>query len=883
MRQNGSLALIRCNYGSSRFVARKPYGADYGAHHIECSMLEEELNAIKAKLAQDPYNQASHQELIACLRLQLPQLWDELAAARTTYNMLFLPSIQEIDQWIADTKTHKPELIGSVYEAVLADYPSVQYWVDYLDYTDDWKRAVPIAKADFKNARKLWQKILSVADELDHREILWDSISVPYDGIWQSFSDLSKWVLTHCGDNYESEMVKANKVFARTKKQLPYYEKFEFDLPQKWQEYLETLNRYRKLVEDLRVPFIRYILEEGSDFKMYLTYMYLLYLKPENLEFELLRFIRLFPDLPVPYAEYIRNCGLFVDSKAKFNSAYDRALRTMTHVDYDQWKIAAQAILSHRKHLIDAGDESELTPLLQDIFSFVEYAIDHNNDGFHSVEKLATTILYELGETEKAYQILEAMVKQFPDQHSVWMYSINCFRIYKQPHVNSFFEQAVNIVDMDWPEGIIEAWLQYVQLQGNSEDYRNAVLKANDQMKKVSLYREQASALVEPESSRKREREDDAEPPAVKKQKDHENEDMKRLREWYMVKVSPITDDKLVRQLFADCGTIRNVVINNNTAFVEFTGERPVLAALTKDKKIVDGEVVTVERHQLSVIYVYNFPPRMSQQAITEFFSGAGKIVDARFPSQTQGKQRRFCYIEYDSAELANNAVAKFNGHVFSENNRDYKLGVAISDPSGKHRHTTYADCKVRVSNIPYEVTKDQLCEFFSAKDVNIPQVNKTRRKDYHNDGIAIVIFDDPEQATDALKKDETQFHGRTIHVTRVGRLYREFREPNTIGVTGVDPSLSKDQISAFFEDKGFKVSKVEIFPANNAALIEFATPAEAGKVTLSPVLDGIQQLGSTARVVAKADIDLLTKLVKRTADTKPRVMIPPSLQKRKR
>lgn len=855
-------------------------------------MLEEELNATKAKLAQDPYNRASHRELIVRLKSQLPQLWDELEAARTTYNMIFLPTTREIDDWIIDTKTYKPELIGNVYEAVIADYPSVRYWVDYLDYTEDWRRAVPVAKADFKNARKLWLKILSVADEPDHREILWDMISAPHEGLDESFSELSKWVLTNLKDDYQSEMTKANKVYAKTKKQLPYYEKFEFDLPAKWQEYLETLNRYRTLLDDLRVPFVRYILEQGYDFKMYLTYIYLLYLKPDNLELELLRFIRLFPDLPVPYAEYIRNCDLFADSNTTFSYAYDRALRLMTQVDYDQWKIVAQAILSHRKHLIDGGDKSELSSLLQDIFSFVEYAIDHNNDGFHSVEKLATTILYEIGESEKAYQILEAMVKQFPDQHSVWMFAINCFRIYRQPHVDSFFEQAVNIVDMDWPEGIIEAWLEHVQLQGNSQDYRNAVLKANAQMKKVSLYREEVKGAIEDRPSKKRDREEDDEDDeeeekkelfSTKKQKNYENPDMKRLREWYMVKVSPITNEKLVKKLFADCGTIRNIVINENAAFVELTGERSVLAALTKDKKIVDDEVVTVERHQLSVVYVYNYPPRMSQQAIVDLFGQVGNIVDARFPNQTHEKQRRFCYIEYTSADSANEAVTKFNGYMLSENNREFKLGVAISDPSVKHRHTTYADCKVRVSNMPYEVSKSQIREFFSSKDVVIPQVNKNRRKDHHNDGIAIVIFEDPDQATNALSKDDTQFHGRNIHVTRVGRLYREFREPNTVGITGVNSSLSIDQIAAYFEEKGYNISKVEIFPANHAALVEFKSPAEAGKFTLAPALEEIQQLGETARVVSKADIDLLTKSVKRSAETKPKSMIPPSLQKRKR
>jgi RNA recognition motif-containing protein len=94
--------------------------------------------------------------------------------------------------------------------------------------------------------------------------------------------------------------------------------------------------------------------------------------------------------------------------------------------------------------------------------------------------------------------------------------------------------------------------------------------------------------------------------------------------------------------------------------------QESVPAALTKDKKRVRGEEVSVHLAWKSTLYVTNFPESADDSAVKELFGQVmfeveygvrctnelakyGIIFDVRWPSKKFKNTRRFCYVQYAS------------------------------------------------------------------------------------------------------------------------------------------------------------------------------------------------------------------------------------------
>ena len=82
---------------------------------------------------------------------------------------------------------------------------------------------------------------------------------------------------------------------------------------------------------------------------------------------------------------------------------------------------------------------------------------------------------------------------------------------------------------------------------------------------------------------------------------------------------------------------------------MEFADSSCVPAALTKDKKRIDGVEVAVHLAWQSTLYVTNFPEGVDDKTIRETFGKYGEIFDVRWPSKKFKNTRRFCYVQYTS------------------------------------------------------------------------------------------------------------------------------------------------------------------------------------------------------------------------------------------
>lgn len=191
---------------------------------------------------------------------------------------------------------------------------------------------------------------------------------------------------------------------------------------------------------------------------------------------------------------------------------------------------------------------------------------------------------------------------------------------------------------------------------------------------------------------------------------------LKRDRERTTVLVSHLpqvaTQDD-VRKLFKDCGDIREIVIkklpNELVATVEFMERESIPAALTRDKKRIHGNEVSVNVGWQSTLYVTNFREGMDDSEMRSLFEKYGTILDVRWPSKRIKTTRRFCYVQFTTSAAARDALYLDGFEV----EPGLKLSVLVSDPTRKKERTDTGARELRVTGVVKTVTKADLEKLF--------------------------------------------------------------------------------------------------------------------------------------------------------------------------
>ncbi|KAK6458883.1 uncharacterized protein RJT20DRAFT_123987 [Scheffersomyces xylosifermentans] len=910
------------------------------------------------KVIECPYKEELHNALIDLL-FERDESPTDLIEAIVEKQRNFVLSEQNVTLWklaidkIPDGSQKDLELFR-FYSLMVEDYPTVLYWEKILSFAIDkvksgseiipaeelpglFSRALKDTSHSYPDVHLIWNIVLGyLQDEYDQtasesvfqmlNSLHIKRISTPHLKLDDSFSELSAFVSRYKEEEYSQLMSKANGIYSASKKMQRYYEELENLLAQEpdklraWSQYLETVAKYVKDVKGLASVsqvFSRAPADSPQWIPFWMTYIYILYdfqrkeIDDESFEWTvnlmisdiLEKFIRTFPSSPASYAEYIRNCSEDDEGETKFAHIIRRLSVLNLQENYDEWKKIALAELNFRfKSSGDAGK-----PLLEVIHRYVTFAIKENNDVFHSVEKLAVSILTELKEFKRADEIVEMLIVYFGSQCDIWLYAISYFRSrnYSVNDITQYFHNAILEAEtMDWPERLMEEWLRFEEVYGSAADYKKAVLECNKAIRDIASKVEEEVNVVE--DSSQHEAAHPEETPSKKRKLDDSFSISKiqpsRSREKFSVKVSNIgnANDAEIVQLFKECGEIRDIILStegrNSIATIEFSNEQEVLSALTKDKKKFHDSTIEVQRLEKCIVFVNNYPPSLSQESLKDMFTKIGTVLSVRFPSQKSNHARRFCYVEYSNPDSAKQAIIVYDGKVLTDelSGKEYTIKVAISNTEERtFQERDRPALNVRVKNLPFKADKNEIIEFFmkcgEISNVIIPQFTPSFA-DQKNSGLAYINFAGAEGAQRALKLDDKLFHDRHIAVTyghtNSKTRVQKFNDMLTIGVSNVDNSLTTDQIKAFFNENVGVVTMVETFPEHNAALVEFEKPSDAGNALMASLK--LTLASRELKLSSKADI---LHLVGSTGShsaaqgtrSKPKVMVPPSLQRRKR
>ncbi|KAG8906149.1 Splicing factor [Tulasnella sp. 403] len=507
-------------------------------------------------------------------------------------------------------------------------------------------------------------------------------------------------------------------------------------------------------------------------------------------------------------------------------------------------------------------------------------ARDRGGDDTLKLERFLVSVIMRLeGMSDQAIDVWEKATKFYKRRYLVWAefasFLIKEVRDYDKAR-KVFKDAATPSRNLDYPQALWDAWLTFEEMHGTVEQHEYAMMrvrKMNDQLtKKIAETNRVVDDIVEtaiaPSTSEvmdvdeapksgiditnpnKRKAESEEESSLSKRQKADVELPPKRDREnctVFMAGLQESTKEMDIAQLFRDCGPIREIKItklaNEVVAIIEFVNKQSTLAALTKDKKRIEGSEIAVHLAWRSTLYVTNFPENADDESIRNLFGKYGLIFDVRWPSKKFKATRRFCYVQYVSPDSAK-AALELNGN---ELETGKPLGVYISDPQRKKERTDAGveEREVYVAGLAKSTTQRELSDLFAQcgliKGIRLPLDEHGKAR-----GFAFIEFEQETSALSALMFNNREVKKRRIAVTMVDpRAPSRKEQPKsgsgkkadlisrTVRIRKLPIGSDEGLLQQLIEKVATGVRKVEIFRDVWEATVEFDSITHAAKLLL--------------------------------------------------
>ncbi|KAL6709268.1 Splicing factor [Coniothyrium glycines] len=550
------------------------------------------------------------------------------------------------------------------------------------------------------------------------------------------------------------------------------------------------------------------------------------------------------------------------------------------------------------------------------------------SDPGYRLERIHMKFWLQRGHVDEARHIWESLVEQQQDSYDFWYRWYIFEMVFWSQHASrteqnagqqllppsratAILERAMKCLQtVNHPEPLIEMYMNHCEQHESVAKVRSAAIERRRAERTVAIRkeREHAAAFANatqqetpesqiPESAGKRKREDHVLNDAVATKKSRHAEvldvpehvahgsarvaseapsealsaGLKRDRENTTIivkKLPPDTTQSRLRQFFTDAGTVRNLVLKEEkdsvTAIVEFETQDEAEYALSKEAKGFEGHNVSIERGQSTTLYVANYPAHADEVFLRQLYEPFGEIVSIRFPSLKFDTHRRFCYVQFASAE---NAVAATS--LDGTDIDGLKLISKISNPEAKKVRdgATVEGREVYVWNLNFKIKQKELKETFS-KFGKIDRIKLPTIKTGNNKGFGYIVYDTKESADAAVSEmHDQEFWGLQLKVQiaedranvkpKIKSTLENVADPNVrestpgqsessvakgfqpapfseraIAILNLPDTVPDVRIKPLVEAFGFK--KIQLEPQHGGAVIEFTTVEAAGKAEIA-------------------------------------------------
>ncbi|KLO06957.1 hypothetical protein SCHPADRAFT_670625 [Schizopora paradoxa] len=650
------------------------------------------------------------------------------------------------------------------------------------------------------------------------------------------------------------------------------------------------------------------------------------------------RAVRSVPGCGTVLANYIRFLEGSVQDGAVI-AAYSHALETKLlrkNVEDIVSVVLARAGQLRRSIMAseDVGSDVEtLFKVLEEGIEMVRKAAPAG-DARYRLEKFTAKIYANLADApELAASVWEKTAKHYKTSYLAWTsYAEGLVDQGKIDEARAVYAEVAG-KKVDWPEAIFDAWESFEHLHGSLESLQDCLQKVERAQQQVNTRRakeaeraayQAAQVAVETQAAtvpvteameivqeteqstsvqamevdkfisdatRKRKHDED-EGSSSKKVKADTSAPPKRDRENCTVFVANVphsaTEKELVG-LFEDCGSVKDTKITDlpsiRVATVEFADRESVPAALTKDKKRINGQEVSVHLAWRSTLYITNFPEKADDGYIRELFEQFGTIFDVRWPSKKFKSSRRFCYLQYTSPEAAEAALS-LHGRQLEEG---HPLNVYISNPERKKERTDASanERELYIAGLSKFATTADLEKLFKTYGT-VKDVRMATDEAGHSKGFAFVEFEDESTAQRALQANNHDLKNRRMAVTMSDSRIRARRPDYTTRIADIKsrslrirnlPEGTQEGLLQQALEKTARVKRVEVFQDISEAVVELESVAEAGRLILAqePITfnDKILKFSEEPQLKHRPPTDGSSSIfVPRAAASKPRAGI---------
>ncbi|KAG6813581.1 hypothetical protein H0H92_009625 [Tricholoma furcatifolium] len=544
--------------------------------------------------------------------------------------------------------------------------------------------------------------------------------------------------------------------------------------------------------------------------------------------------------------------------------------------DVEQIVPVILARASYERRREDASDDELIPTIIAILESGIEmvHKASKTGDPKLRLEKYLASIYHQADLSVNAIAVWQTAAKIYKSSYLVWIALTETLIKYQEYEKAGKVFQDIHSKNIDWPEAIWEAWINFEYLYGTVDGLNEALDKIEraqyQEAEKAQYQAMQAVAEVQtsevsilvPAGSvtdadvamdvdtqvprgrgTKREAEDE---PAVMQKKTkiavyraeasasqtvslggqftaRELRHLDRDRENSTVFVGDlpagVTEDE-ISALFKDCGKVREVKITELrdalVATVEFFDRDSIAAALTKDKKRLREQEIAVHLAWKSTLYVTNFPESADDAVIRDLFGQAS----------------------------AENAL-ELHGRELEPNQAMY---VFISNPERKKERTDQDanEREVYVAGLSKFTTQADLDKVFktygAVKDIRMATDDKG-----HSKGFAFIEYEQEKDALAALEANNHELKKRRIAVTLADSRVRG-KARNNVTDSGLSraadtrtrsvrirnlPAGTQEGLLQQTLEKIAAIKRVEVFMDQKEAVVELESAAQAGKLLL--------------------------------------------------
>ncbi|PRT55029.1 hypothetical protein B9G98_02649 [Wickerhamiella sorbophila] len=240
-----------------------------------------------------------------------------------------------------------------------------------------------------------------------------------------------------------------------------------------------------------------------------------------------------------------------------------------------------------------------------------------------------------------------------------------------------------------------------------------------------------------------------------------------------------------------------------------------------------------------TTLWVNNYPPYWHDSNLKTKFSEFGTVLDLRIPSHEKRERRRFCYVQYSTAQEAATAVEALDGQ--------NGLEVRFSDPSQRRSRTDALEegREVLVRGLPFSMSGDNI-EVFVKKYSNPSSIRvPPGRRGQSNDGFAFLDFDTAADAANAAEALSDKFvSGRKLSAVVASRQKASKPKQSTVNTLSVrNYGTSKAELLELLGEFG----TFDVQDDNGGLKVTYTKIQDAGRALLG--LDGRELNGQKLAV----------------------------------